>query len=62
MSYEALKMGTYGAYVWSSYGLTLIGLIAIAWQARHAWHEQLKLARRRIQMAASETAAQRQES
>lgn len=51
MTLEALKMGNYGPYVWSSYGLTLLSLIAVAWSARSSWQQQLKLARRRIQIA-----------
>jgi heme exporter protein CcmD len=50
MSVEALKMGNYGAYVWSSYGLILIGLIIMAAVARNAAKRELKTAQRRNQI------------
>ena len=31
---EALQMGSYGAYVWSSFALTGIVMLACVWQAR----------------------------
>lgn len=32
---EALAMGDYGVYVWSSFGLTLAVMIVTVWQARN---------------------------
>lgn len=52
MSFEAFKMGEYGAYVWSSYGLTLVSLVWIATNARHSREQQLQQAQRRAQAAA----------
>ena len=49
MSYEALKMGNYGAYVWSSYALIFIGLVVMAAVARSASNRELKTALRRSQ-------------
>lgn len=51
MSIDAFKMGSYGAYVWSSYGLTLLGLLFMAIAARRSWQAELKQARRRAQAA-----------
>jgi heme exporter protein CcmD len=51
MSVEALKMGTYGAYVWSCFGLTLLGLLYLAFAVRRSWQSELKHARRRAQAA-----------
>jgi heme exporter protein CcmD len=59
---DAFKMGSYGAYVWSSYGLTLLGLLFMAFAARRSWRIELKQARRRAQaasMTASMTSEQR---
>ncbi len=58
MSVEALKMGTYGAYVWSCYGLTLLGLLYLAFVVRRNWQSELKHAKRRAQ-AATTTGEQR---
>jgi len=58
MMTDAFKMGSYGAYVWSSYGLTLLGLLFMAFAARRSWQTELKHARRRAQ-AASMAAEQR---
>lgn len=55
---EAFKMGSYGAYVWSCYGLTVLGLLCMAFAARRSWQTELKHARRRTQ-AASTAAEQR---
>lgn len=49
MTLEALKMGDYGAYVWSSYALALLALIAMAAIARNACNRELKAAQRRTQ-------------
>ena len=51
MSSEALKMGSYGVYVWSCYGLTLLGLLCMVFAARRSWQTELKQARRRTQAA-----------
>ena len=50
MTLEALKMGSYGAYVWSSYALALIALVVMASLARAASNRELKSARRRNQV------------
>lgn len=47
-----LKMGEYGAYVWSSYGLTLLALLYLALTVRRSWRIELQQARRRVQAAA----------
>ena len=31
---DALSMGGYGAYVWTSYGFTLVVLVILEWRAR----------------------------
>lgn len=31
---DALAMGKYGAYVWTSFALTLIVMVVCVWQAR----------------------------
>ncbi|MGE0113944.1 MAG: heme exporter protein CcmD [Steroidobacteraceae bacterium] len=49
----ALKMGDYGAYVWSCYGLTLVALMYLAFTVRRTWQNELKQARRRAQAAMS---------
>lgn len=43
---EWLAMGGYGVYVWSSYGLTLLLLLLLGWQARRGWRRALSDARR----------------
>ncbi len=52
---EALKMGAYGAYVWSCYGLTLLGLLWMFFSARRDWAHELQQARRRAQAAADQS-------
>ena len=47
MSFEMLKMGHYTAFVWSSYGLTLLGLVIMMAVARNASNRELQAARRR---------------
>lgn len=51
LSVEAFKMGSYGAYVWSCYGLTLAGLLIMVFVARQSWRTELKQARRRAEAA-----------
>lgn len=46
---EALKMGGYASYVWSSYGISLFGLSSLAIVARRRWRSEIKRARRRAQ-------------
>jgi len=53
MSFEALKMGNYGAFVWSCYGLTLIALIIMSVVARASAKRELQSALRRIQISQS---------
>lgn len=53
MSWDALKMGEYGVYVWSSYGLTFVVLLWLAFYVRHVCVRELKHARRRAQAAKS---------
>ncbi len=45
---EFIRMNGYAAYVWSSYGLTLIVLVVIAWSGRRSYAEMLAAARRRL--------------
>ena len=53
---EALAMGKYGPYVWSSFGLTLIVLVACVVQARRRHRAVLRdIARRRKLMETVET-------
>lgn len=54
MTIDALKMGEYGLYVWSSYGLTFVVLLWLACYVRHACVRELKHARRRAQQVASD--------
>jgi len=51
MSIDAFKMGSYGAYVWSCYGLTPVGLLFMVIAARRSWQTELKQAQRRAQAA-----------
>jgi heme exporter protein CcmD len=53
---DAVKMGSYGAYVWSCYGLTLIGLLFMLIAASSSWRTELKQAQRRA--AAARTMAE----
>lgn len=48
---DALEMGEYGVYVWSCYGLTLAILVLNVWLARRDLAEQIRHARRRLQIA-----------
>jgi heme exporter protein CcmD len=48
---EAIKMGSYGVYVWSCYGLTLLGLVLMAVASKHSWRIELQHAQRRAQTA-----------
>ncbi|MES1196574.1 MAG: heme exporter protein CcmD [Steroidobacter sp.] len=50
MTFEALKMGDYGAYVWSSYALALVALVIMVVAARGASNRELKAALRRNQV------------
>ena len=52
MTLDALKMGNYGAYVWSSYGLTVLALIWMAYAARRASQRELQQVTRRTAMSA----------
>lgn len=51
MSMAALQMGKYGVYVWSCYGLTLIGLLFLVIAARRQRQHEVLQAKRRITMA-----------
>ncbi len=51
MSMAALQMGKYGVYVWSCYGLTLIGLLFLVFAARRQRQHEVLQAKRRIRMA-----------
>jgi len=52
MSFEALKMGNYGGYVWSAYGLTFVALVVMVVIARSAAKRELRTALRRVQINA----------
>jgi heme exporter protein CcmD len=62
MSMAALQMGKYGVYVWSCYGLTLAGLLYLAFAARRQWQTELQQAKRRLEIAASQGLSGRDES
>lgn len=51
MSIESLQMPTYGGYVWSCYGLTLVALVWLAWTVRRRWQDALTQARRRTELS-----------
>lgn len=44
----AIRMGGYGAYVWTSYGITLLGLGSLVIAVRRRWRSAIKEARRRL--------------
>jgi heme exporter protein D len=48
---HSLQMPTYAAYVWSTYGITAVGLAAIAWLARRRLAREQRDARRRRESA-----------
>jgi heme exporter protein CcmD len=50
---DILNMGGYGAYVWTCYGLSLIGLCALAWMSRRSLIEARRTVERRAQMESS---------
>jgi heme exporter protein CcmD len=50
---DILNMGGYGAYVWTCYGLSLIGLSALAWISRRSLAEAKRAVERRAQMESS---------
>ncbi len=52
---ELLAMGNYGAYVWSSFGLTLIVLAVCVVQGRSRHISVLNDVRRRIRAMESES-------
>jgi heme exporter protein CcmD len=57
---HSLQMRSYAAYVWSAYGATALGLVAIAWLARRRLERELRAARRRresVPQARSETSS-----
>ena len=35
-------MGGYGAFIWPAYGISLLGLLAMAWQSWAAWRAAKK--------------------
>jgi len=45
---ETLAMGEYGAYVWSSFGLTLIVMVVCVWQGLRRHSRVFKDVRTRI--------------
>jgi heme exporter protein D len=52
---EVFAMGDYGAYVWTSYGLTLIVLIVCVVQGKQRHKSVLANVRNRIRALESET-------
>ena len=55
--HDFLSMGGYGPYVWSCYGLTVAVLIWIGVSSRRGLDEELLHAKRRVQVASEQTAA-----
>jgi heme exporter protein CcmD len=53
---EFFSMGGYAAYVWSSFGVSLVALILLYWRTRIALSKATERARRFIQAAPGETA------
>ncbi|MGH8237716.1 MAG: heme exporter protein CcmD [Steroidobacteraceae bacterium] len=51
---EFLAMGSYGGYIWACYAVTLAMLIFSAWSGRRSLREQIRAARRRIEMPKEE--------
>ena len=51
MSIAALQMGKYGVYVWSCYGLTLLGLLFLVVASRRQRQHEVMQAKRRMAMA-----------
>ncbi len=47
---EFLHMGGYGAYVWPSYGLSLVVLVYNIWSARRAHTDARRMALRRLEI------------
>ena len=52
---EFIAMGSYGAYIWSCYAVTIAMLIFSAWSARRALREQIGAAKRRVEMQKEES-------
>ena len=50
---DILDMGGYAGYVWTCYGLSLIGLCALAWISRRSLNEAKRTVERRAQMESS---------
>ena len=55
--HDFLSMGGYGPYVWSCYCLTVAVLAWIGWSSRRGLEEELLHAKRRVQVATEQTAA-----
>lgn len=51
---EFIAMGSYGGYIWSCYGVTVLVLIFSAWSARRQLREEIGAARRRVEMQKEE--------
>lgn len=47
---DVLNMGGYAGYVWSCYGLSLLGLVALAWSSRRRLAQEQRNVQRRAQM------------
>lgn len=61
MTWQAVQMGDYGAYVWSCYGLTLVALVWLVINARAGRARELLRARRRLAVAQSASPSVSQE-
>jgi heme exporter protein D len=52
---EWLAMGQHGPFVWSSWGLTLLAVVAVSlylpWERRRFWREESARQRRQVQRA-----------
>ena len=45
---EFFDMGGYAFYVWGSFGITAVVMLATWWSARRRRNEALRIARRRV--------------
>jgi len=58
MSMAALHMGKYGVYLWSCYGLTLLGLLFLVIAARRQRLHEVTQAKRRMSISVQSQSTQ----